>query len=131
MSYTSTTVPNLEPNEHAFTLDTGETVAAIATVNRDPIHSELSCLVTIRQVSPTDGSTVTDAHGNPITSTHTHSTTVQYLSLIGGVQGLVRQTLEIALGEDGAIAVVNDHIRNAISAASISTQGYDLTSLGQ
>lgn len=131
MSYTAINIPNLDAGETGYRLDstTGPCVACKATVMRDAVTHAVSCTVTVRVVTAR-GVTVVDALETPIVTAHTRSCVdPQYLAAVGGVAGLVRQTLEIVLGEPSAIVVANDNIRSAILAAGAVTSSYNLSTL--
>ena len=128
MSYTPTTLPNLEPGEHAFQLDTGEYVAAKMQIERDPRNSLLRFVATARQVD-SSGMPVLDAHSNPITATHVGNMTAVDLPAHGGVNGYAKMVLDIVLGEPSALMDANDDIRDAIMAAAAANTAVDLTTL--
>lgn len=128
MSYTATTLPNLEPEEYGLKLDDGTLIAAKAVVSRDAVTQQVSVKVSVRVVD-SKGNPVLDDHGEAIQCAHDRACPPAYLATVGGISVLVKQALEIALGETNAEVEVNDHIRHAVAAASVATTGYDISSL--
>ncbi|HYW74997.1 MAG TPA: hypothetical protein VFA48_00010 [Gammaproteobacteria bacterium] len=128
MSYTAATIPNLEPEEYGLKLDDGTLVAVKAVVSRDAVTQQVSVKANVRVVD-SNGNAVFDDHGQPIQCAHDRSCPPAYLTTVGGIGVLVKQTLCIALGEADAEVEVNDHIRHAVAAANVATTGYDISSL--
>lgn len=118
MSYTSATIKNLVPDERGYKLDTGELVAVVGTVARDPVTQDLSITVNLRNVD-SNGRTMHDRNGLLIHSVYTRTVPVQYVTDAGGISVIVQQTMNIAFGEEDALETISDNIRSAIYAAKL------------
>ncbi|MGH8127859.1 MAG: hypothetical protein ACRETO_11425 [Gammaproteobacteria bacterium] len=126
--YTKFAIPNLNAGEQGYQLDSGEYIAAQAIVTRDTVHHLLSCVVKARLVDG-EGTPVKDGNGEAVSTAHTYAIPPAYLADVGGVAGLVKQTLDIVLGEPDAIAEADDNIRHAITATTAAAP-FDLSTLG-
>ncbi len=140
MSYTivnPATAP-VQPGELQVTLDTGQTVAVIASSTRISGGS-VTVLVHARQMDPTTGVTAEDANGHAITSSASHTFDAATIAA-QTLPACTKDMSLLALGEPpllfgsalpplDASVVASYSIRNAIAAAAHTGSVTDLATL--
>jgi len=125
MSYTKTTVTGSWPDQFLL-LDTGATVGVVCSIQRNANTQALVLTVTTRQVGA-DGTTTVDANKHPILTEFTHTTSDAEIAANGGIDGVTKQVIMLALGETSTISVSDQYkahvdIRQAITAAASTGQ---------
>ena len=139
MSYTIVSPPTvpLQPNELQITLDTGQSVAVLASATRQP-GGGAAVTVTARQIDA-GGTTVNDANGHGITSAVSHSFDVATIAT-ATLTACIKDCSLLALGEPTLLfgaslpaldpsVVASYSIRNAITAAAHAGPVSDLGSI--
>lgn len=131
MPYSNITVEGNWP-DHFVRLDSGDDIGLVCTITRAANTQDIVLSITARWVAA-DGSTKADANGHPVVTQFTHRTSDVEMSANGGIDGVVKQTLMLALGEPSTIAVSNEYkanvsIRRAIASAA-ATGGPSLGSI--
>ena len=141
MTYTivnPATAPNLAAGEMQVTLDTGQTVAVIASSTRISGGS-VTVLAHARQIDPTTAVTAVDANGHAITSSASHTFDAATIAA-QTLPACTKDMALLALGEapllfGAALAPLDPSvvaaysIRNAIAAAAHAAPVMDLASV--
>lgn len=141
MTYTivnPATAPNLAAGEMQVTLDTGQTVAVIASSTRISGGS-VTVLVHARQIDPATGGTLADANGHEVTSSASHTFDAATITA-QTLPACTKDMTLLALGEppvlfgaalpplDPSVAA-SYSIRNTITAAAHAGPVTDLASV--
>ncbi len=128
----------LQPGELQITLDTGQTVAVIASSTRISGGS-VTVLVHARQIDPTTGVTAADANGHTITSSASHTFDAATITA-QTLPACTKDMSLLALGEPPLLfgstlppldpsVVASYSIRDAIAAAAHAGTVTDLASV--
>lgn len=144
MTYTIVNPPNvpLQNGEIQVTLDTGQSVA-VSTVTHRASGSNAYVRASARQID-TNGNTVLDANGHPVTSDAHHTFTVTEINA-ATLPACIKDITLLALGEPpllfgttvngvvfnalDASVMASYSIRNAIASAAHAGQAMDLATL--
>jgi hypothetical protein len=131
MSYSKIDIAGSWPDQF-LRLDTDDLVGVVCAVSRKSNTQDVVLRVTTRCVDA-DGKTRQDANGHPIVTEFTHSTCDAEITVCGGIDGVTRQVIMLALGEPSTIPVIDEYkahvsIRRALVSAG-STGGAALGDL--
>ncbi len=139
MSYMIVNPPTatLQPNELQITLDTGQSVAVLASATRQP-GGGATVTVTAREINGS-GATVNDANGHGITSAVSHSFDAATIAS-ATLPACIKDCSLLALGEPTLLfgvslpaldpsVIASYSIRNAIASAAHAGPVTDLASV--
>jgi hypothetical protein len=129
MSYEKIQLENLPDGQIAVQLDSGEIIAITLASSRCEVTHNLQLQLSGNQVD-SEGVQRVDGNGLLIQSAYSHKTNDTELANLGGVNELVKQCVNVLLGETTALLLSDDVLAHAsIRRAIAAVQEMDSLSL--